>query len=478
MTVSSGGKADPQRDKAQVLARRATHSGANIAQFVAFTQGTRGHITCITAMVRGDINRKPRSVEQGIEWLFDIGGAKYVNLRTYTLAEPEGNPFLLGVHHGFDGTTEGRARAAAQVRELLSQGYRVIINENIDTTDGISGVMFDGVVEFAPSDTPRCVEEPGVAALAVGIFQAMVFELWGIHFALPQYSTHDRVEFSVHPRRVGLFNEHIVIWEDRRVLGETAAQVVFARWPNAFSRAFGDKPFGLLIAHILGEAVPRTYVDARAFGIIEFGTPVPQMSDLWWRTAPRDFSPGILPTTSGPFDRYDYMASDPNLRDQVASFLWQQGAMPVYSGACITTSANKPHFEGVHGQGEDFMQGQSSPERLSIECSRAVRAAWSRLTLRLNGPVKFEWVYDGCTLWIVQLHVIAALGSGDIIVAGNPTNWLDFPFGRPLDELRERVAQAAASGKGIRLVGDFAITCHAGDICRRAQVPTRRVLPH
>ena len=49
---------------------------------------------------------------------------------------------------------------------LAGEGYLTIVNETIDIHDGgISGVALAGIVEFAPDDTPRAVEQPGVAAL-------------------------------------------------------------------------------------------------------------------------------------------------------------------------------------------------------------------------------------------------------------------------------------------------------------------------
>jgi hypothetical protein len=56
--------------------------------------------------------------------------------------------------------------AESAVERLSLQGLHVIANETIDVHDGgVSGVVLGGTIEFAPDDTPRCVEEPGVTSL-------------------------------------------------------------------------------------------------------------------------------------------------------------------------------------------------------------------------------------------------------------------------------------------------------------------------
>jgi hypothetical protein len=79
------------------------------------------------------------------------------------------------------------------------------------------------------------------------------------------------------------------------------------------------------------------------------------------------------------------------------------------------------------------------------------------------------------TPWIVQLHRGAVDSGADrtnMIVAGDPENgWVDFDVRRGIEELREEVRLAGLLAKGIRLIGEFGITSHFGDIVRKAGVP-------
>ncbi len=80
-----------------------------------------------------------------------------------------------------DAVTRAFERAVA-VKRISAAGFHVIVNETIDVSDGgVSGVLEGGIMEFAPDDTPRCVEKPGVASLP----RRQAIELLTLVYGLP-----------------------------------------------------------------------------------------------------------------------------------------------------------------------------------------------------------------------------------------------------------------------------------------------------
>ena len=69
-----------------------------------------------------------------------------------------------------------------------------------------------GIVEFAPDDTPRAVEQPGVASLPLAQAVRLLETVYGFAPELPDVPT-DRLEFSIHPSRVGYRRSHTLWWE-------------------------------------------------------------------------------------------------------------------------------------------------------------------------------------------------------------------------------------------------------------------------
>ena len=91
---------------------------------------------------------------------------------------------------------------------------------------------------------------------------------------------------------------------------------------------------------------------------------------------------------------------------------------------------------------------------------------------RVFQAVKFEWVFDGERLWIVQLHRGATPGVGDIIVPGQPAEWRVFDVADGLEALRAVVASLSISD-GLILKGRIGLTSHMADVVRRAGRPAR-----
>ena len=87
--------------------------------------------------------------------------------------------------------------------------------------------------------------------------------------------------------------------------------------------------------------------------------------------------------------------------------------------------------------------------------------------------MRFEWVDDGETTWVVQLHRGATSTHDSTIVPGEPARYRRFRVDAGIDAFRSEVEAALKEGDGIILVGDVGITSHFGDVLRRARVPSR-----
>jgi hypothetical protein len=128
-------------------------------------------------------------------------------------------------------------------------------------------------------------------------------------------------------------------------------------------------------------------------------------------------------------------------------------------------------IEGTSGEGEAFMKGEAGPERLPDNVVAAVDELNRRATASL-GPVRFEWVYDGHSVWIVQLHRGATQSTAAVLVPGNAEHWVHFDVSAGLEELRFTVSRLDP-GAGLILRGDVGLTSHVADVIRRAGVPAK-----
>jgi hypothetical protein len=406
-------------------------------------------------------NRRFGSAEEAIQALFAAGPDRSVNVRSFAPDRSQGSVFLYGL--------QSVDAVLAELTRLAGAGLYTIVNETIDVKDGgVSGVSFGGLLEFAPGDTPRCVEKPGTLAMPRELGVRLLEKVYGFHPAL-EYAEDIRVEFSLHPGRRGFRGEHTILWEVEEVDGVTyQADVV---WPNHFSRLIGDKTFGLLLADVLGLPVPRTVVVGRAVAPFTLGTATGS-GEPWIRTCPVEQVPGRYTTQRGWRDPFRLLAEEDPGGTAIASVLSQEGVEPVYSGALVASPSGEPIVEGVAGPGEAFMKGEAGPKPLPAEVCAAVKELYRAASGPL-GPVRFEWVYDGRSAWVVQLHKGATASSGRSIYPGEAAVYHRFDVARGLETLRELVAQVAGTGEGIVLVGDVGITSHLGDVLRRARVPSR-----
>src|SRR6266446_3978570 len=137
--------------KDSVLHRLA--ESANVAQFVSFDPEARQR----HARIRGyEVDCGFGSVEEAATALLQSSGS--VNVRSFEPHSAKSREFIYGLKNANE--------AASEVKRLGANGLYTIVNETIDVNDGgVSGVALGNIVEFAPGDTPRCVEKPGTVTL-------------------------------------------------------------------------------------------------------------------------------------------------------------------------------------------------------------------------------------------------------------------------------------------------------------------------
>ncbi len=330
------------------------------------------------------------------------------------------------------------------------------------------------VIEFAPGDTPRCVEKPGTAALPRQLGLRLLETVYGFEPAL-NYAAHTRVEFSIHPIRRGFLHDHTIIWELEDV-GESHSKAEI-HWPNRFSRFIGDKVYGLLMANLFELPVPEATVISRRVAPFRFGQPTGS-KEVWIRTCPIIQVPGKFTTQRGWRDPFKLMATEDPGGDAITSILAQAGVEATYSGALIVAEQTEMKdgeeiiIEGTQGFGEEFMTGQKKRTGLPNEIVDSVQALYNQVAAKL-GPVRMEWVADSKQVWIVQLHSGTTKSSGRTIYPGNALFYHKFEVERGLEELRTLISTIQGKGEGIVLVGDVGITSHFGDVLRRAEIPSR-----
>jgi hypothetical protein len=432
---------------------------ANIAQFASFAPGSSTELRFVR--IRDNPVPSSAGVEEAVEGLMQASPESSVNVRSFLPNEPKGGEFLYGLTKVAD--------VVAAVRRLAQKGVFTIVNETVDVDDGgISGVCHGGVLEFAPGDTPRCVEKPGTVSIEQKRGLQMLELVYGFPPALG-YDSSERVEFSIHPVRKGLRNGHTIVWE----LEQTSPLHLEAqlRWPNRFSRAIGDKAFGLIVAHLLNLPVPMTTVVSRLTAPFVFGTPTGS-SEPWTRTCPREASPGLFSTSRGWVDPFELLEREDPTGVHLASVLSQEAVDAEWSGALVTGSDGMPVIEGVKGFGNEFMLGTAPPEPLPQDVVTAV-SRLHKQAQRSAGSVKIEWVYDGSVAWLVQLHINPSLVSPRIVFPGEASAWHTFDVTEGIDQLRRLIQRLTGTGEGVVLRGAVGITSHLGDLLRRAAIPSR-----
>jgi hypothetical protein len=430
---------------------------ANIAQFVSFGPDLNQRFSSIRGYKS---NHLFPSVDTAAVALLEASPESSVNVRSFTPTDPKSREFIYGLKTSHE--------VATAVARLASAGLYTIINETIDVNDGgVSGVLIGDVLEFAPGDTPRCVEKPGTASLSREVGLRLLELVYNFKPNL-NFDQNLRVEFSIHPLRRGVRHDHTIIWELEDV--GTAELKADTRWPNRFSRFIGDKAFGLLVAHMVGLPVPLTTVISRALPPFTFGETT-GTAEKWIRTCPVEQVPGKFTTQRGWRDPYKLMSNEDPEGNVLASILSQEGVETIYAGALVTTPEGTQIIEGVKGSGDDFMLGRMAPQSLPDEVIQSVRRLYGK-AVSILGPVRFEWVYDGNQAWAVQLHKGATVTTGRIVYPGKADQYHEFNLAEGIDALRSLISKVEGTGNGIVVLGDVGVTSHIGDLLRRAKIPS------
>lgn len=435
-------------------------SRANVAQFVSFSPTLEQRYARIYGY---EANYKFPSLVEAIATILSQSSELSVNIRSFNPTDPKSREFIYGLK-------EVNLIKDA-VHRLASEGLYTIINETIDVCDGgVSGVLLGDVIEFAPEDTPRCVEKPGTAALPRQIGLDLLETVYGFSPTL-DCEPHTRVEFSIHPLNRGFLRDRTIIWELEDV-GENHAKANI-HWPNRFSRFIGDKVYGLSIAHLLELPVPKMTVISRKVAPFSFGSPTGS-TEVWIRTSPNVQIPGKFTTQRGWLDPFKLMAAEDPHGDTIASIIAQASIAAIYSGALMVSEEGKIIIEGTKGFGDEFMTGRKKRDVLPDEIIRSVKILYERVAEKL-GAVRIEWVADRDRVWIVQLHCGSTKSSDSTIYPGHPSQYHKFNVERGLEALRELVSSIDNRNEGILLVGDVGITSHFGDVLRRAEIPSKMV---
>lgn len=432
----------------------------NVAQFVSFRPRERELSQTFCRIAGYPPNHGFPDVASAIAAVLGSSPDGTVNVRSFAPNSPRSQEFVYGIG-SIDEVLSVMAR-------LAKAGLCIIANETIDVGDGgVSGVVQGQVVEFAPDDTPRCVEKPGVASLPYLLGMKILTNVYGFR---PELSPvpNGRLEFSIHPKPRGWRQTHTILWE--RETGVSGNPEPGFGWPNRFSRHIGDKAFGLLVANYLGVPVPRTLVIPRRMAPFQFGINTGSL-EVWTRTCPAEPQPGFYTTVKGWYDPFTLLAKEDPTGVSIKSVLCQSAVPAAFSGAAIVTASGDLLIEGRHGEGDRFMLGLDAPEALPTSVTQDVSKMNSQLTSSL-GKIRFEWVHDGEKAWVVQLHCGGTATSQDVLVPGNPTHWISFDIALGLEALRHALDTLPA-GSGLTLVGDIGLTSHIADLTRKAGKPAR-----
>jgi hypothetical protein len=435
---------------------------SNVAQFVSFDPQLRQRYCRISGI--------PKSFQffnssDAISKLLDTAPEHKLNIRSFKPEDPQGSTFIRGL--------ESTSTTLDRLRVLGQEQLFTIVNESIDVNDGgVSGVLQGGIAEFAPWQTPRCVEDQDVASLPGQLAFKILARVYGFQPELCA-SPDLRIEFSVHPFERGYKREKTLIWEEQKVDSRRLSANV--RWPNDFSRLLGDKAFGLLLADAVGLPVPRTQVLSRHLPPFEFGK-YTGSTVKWVRPCPTEKEPGEFTTVRGWTDPFALLAredSDPS-NPRIRSVLIQDEVPPSYSGAVITLISGDVEIDGVKGFGDELMLGLVSPEALPSEAAQSVMRLYRRVHQQF-GPLRMEWVFDGKRTWIVQLQQDQSFGEHeDEIFPGTPDFYVNFDPQHGVKELRRMIEQMAGENFGVRVLGYVGKTSHIAERLTKARIPSLR----
>lgn len=438
--------------------------GCNVARFisVAPNMGIR-HINV-------EIDYKyPGDLKECILDLIGSSSLKSINIRSFSMDIMKGNSLVYGK----------KADDIHEIIDIIHENCKAnkysIINETIDVNDGgVSGVSFGNIIEFAPNDTPKCVEKPNVCFLEKNMGFHMLKTVYGFSPNL-KFEDKYRVEFSLHPQREGILKEHTIIWEYEEF--EQNEYDIKIKWPNKFSQFIGDKTFGLILADYLGFNVPYTTVIPRNVAPFSFGKET-GLKEKWIRTSPVVKDPGKYYTGDKWMDPFILMQKEELKGDKeinISAILSQNAVEAIYSGGAIVAKNKEDDvIEGIAGKGDDFMLGAHKKSILPASLLDNLKGLLDNIRKyhSMLGEVSIEWVFDGVKIWILQLNQIGSLSLGSVIVSGSPLKYEPFLVSDGLEQLRNKIKEIKDKDVGIELIGDVGLSSHFGDLLRLANIPS------
>lgn len=450
--------------------------GRNVAQFISLNEKDKVEFVHIR-----DRETQSDRLEPLIKELIEKAFSKCVNIRTFKEGSTKSNNF----HFAKTNVKE----IISIINEEISQGFFVIVNENIDTHDGgVSGVILNGRIEFSPQDTPRCVEKEGVCSLPLNIGNKMLKSIYDIDVASYLDSIgvdhrNTRVEFSIHPIKQGVHQERVIIWELEKVEEQEEINKIHT-FPNRFSKFLGEKAYGLVLAEALGIKIPKSIIISKEVSPFILGENI-EGSEKWLRTAPRIKMGGYFETIKGYENVFSFLQTEEEKMeggDNLGSIISQDGVNALYSGACLVNK-DKIIIEGTNGEGDKFMVGEHDndlPQRIKDIVTNYINSL-SQLR-KLLKSFTFEWVYDGEEVWLVQLNQNTIESTSTSIVpfvVGEIDDWIEFDVQDGLESLRTIIDTLGHpdidNGKqtiGIKVLGDVGITSHIGDVLRANKIPS------
>jgi len=445
----------------------------NVAQFVSFRPDkTKKCQQSYCRIYAFEPNHIFDSLKQAISHLIRNSPEKKINIRSYLPDNPKGYPLIYGITNV--------ETALSKVNELTSKGLYTIVNETIDIEDGgVSGVCINDLIEFSPNDTPKCVDKPGVCRLPKSVGVELLSKVYGFRPKI-SFDPNYRIEFSIHPQKVGFLREHTILWEIEHVENKQGSFSI--HWPNNFSKFIGDKTFGLLLADSIDVPVPKTCVIPRNVAPFFFGQPTGTFEN-WIRTCPEIPEPGYYTTEFGWKDPFELIKeqNNKNVKTPIMAILSQESVNPLWSGALLPgEDKEKPFIQGVSGRGDKFMIG-AKDEEIPLNVIDSVTELYENIVKKI-GLVKIEWVFDGKRAWCVQMHKTQHFQSDQNIIVPSKNKSIEYhdfkidsqiDTKEQLDELRKLIKSIKNKSMGISLIGDIGVTSHFGDILRKANIPSK-----
>lgn len=394
-----------------------------------------------------------------------------VNVRSYTDdLSSKSNPFVYGLYHIDDVLDE--------VAKLRQQGYNIIVNETIDKDDGgVSGVIYNGIMEFAPRETPRTVEKSdGIARLPSKLGLNLLkkvynFGKYDVDLDILVDNLKDiRTEFSVHPT-----GNKLTVWDLEPSFTNTNYKCRIST-ESRMSELIGHKTFGLLVADCLGLKVPKTRVKNVYIPDFEFGGL--EGEGVFTRTAPSDRTPGKFATMEG------YCDSSILMNGYVPTVLYQDKIEVAYSGTALCKKNQKTVIEGVKGIGSNFMLGKEPPGDLPIEIIYKVEEEVDRVFNRLeefsilDEDILLEWGVKDDSVVIFQLVFKNedCRPRGEYIVEPDTTEDIEYTEFYVENGVEGLLELLETNPKGVILKGNVGYGSHLCDILRERKIVSKIVI--